>query len=155
MFSVLAYVLKIKIENFYVVSPMYIKIFAHIRMCCLLTAGAFWKDFSCFQRIRFFISKNTIISFEKQNLNLPCPFLSPCPTSSHPSHWKSHTHFFPEFDFPSSKKEDFVDTKFLKWDYFFSVLFHFYINQSFILMGIFMQLQHNNNFQVLKRSFLR
>ena len=27
---------------------MYIKIFAHIRMCCLLTAGALWKDFSCF-----------------------------------------------------------------------------------------------------------
>ena len=113
------------------------------------------KEFSCLLRIRFFISKSTIISLEKQNQNLPWPFLSPSPTSSHPSHLKSHTHFFPEFDFPSSKKEDFVDTKFLKWNYFFSVLFHFYINQSFILMGIFMRLQHNNNFQVLKRSFLR
>ena len=82
------------------------------------------KEFSCLLRIRFFISKSTIISLEKQNQNLPWPFLSPSPTSSHPSHLKSHTHFFPEFDFPSSKKEDFVDTKFLKW------MCHNIVNQS-------------------------
>lgn len=102
------------------------------------------KQFSCLLRIRFFISKNTIISFEKQNQNLPCPFLSPSPTSSHPSHLKSHTHFFLSLIFLLPKIR-FCGYKVLKCNYFFSVLFHFDINQSFILMGIFMRLQHNNN----------
>ena len=51
VFSVWAYVLKIKIENFYVISPTHIKIFAHITEDVLFANswGILKKYFSCFR----------------------------------------------------------------------------------------------------------